>query len=88
VVGKLSAEFPGLGYVWNVVRTETLAKPELAGALQIMTDIGIQGSRFIMANPDEAAAILHERLRSRLALSQGRGPGSQRRECLGSRRRA
>jgi ABC-type nitrate/sulfonate/bicarbonate transport system substrate-binding protein len=62
VVGKLSAEFPGLGYVWNVVRTETLAKPELAGALQIMTDIGIQGSRFIMANPDEAAAILHERL--------------------------
>ena len=27
-----------------------------------MTDIGIRGSRFIMANPDEAAAILHERL--------------------------
>ena len=60
VVAKLSAEFPGLGYVWNVVRTETLDK--LAGAFQTMTDIGIQGSRFIMANPDEAAAILHERL--------------------------
>ncbi|MFL6824381.1 MAG: ABC transporter substrate-binding protein [Xanthobacteraceae bacterium] len=60
VVARLSAEFPGLGYVWNVVRTETLAK--LAGAFQTMTDIGIQGSRFIMANPDEAAAILHERL--------------------------
>jgi len=45
-----------------VVRTEALAKPEFAGAFQTMTDIGIRGSRFIMANPDEAAAILHERL--------------------------
>jgi len=62
VVTRLSAEFPGLGYVWNVVRTEALAKPELAGAFQTMTDIGIRGSRFIMANPDDAAAILHERL--------------------------
>src|SRR6476619_3922645 len=62
VLTKLSSEFPGLGYVWNVVRTEVLTKPELAAAFQIMTDIGIQGSRFIMANPDEAAAILHQRL--------------------------
>src|SRR5215470_1510957 len=62
VVARLSAEFPGLGYVWNVVRTEALAKPELAAAFQTMTDIGIRGSRFIMANPDEAAVILHERL--------------------------
>ena len=60
VIARLSAEFPGLGYVWNVVRTETLDK--LAAAFQTMTDIGIKGSRFIMANPDEAAAILHERL--------------------------
>jgi ABC-type nitrate/sulfonate/bicarbonate transport system substrate-binding protein len=60
VVGKLSAEFPGLGYVWNVARTETLDK--LAAAFQTLTDIGIKGSCFIMANPDEAAAILHERL--------------------------
>src|SRR6266487_76612 len=63
VVARLSAEFPGLGYVWNVVRTESLAKPELAAGFQTLTDIGIQGSRFIMANPDEAAAILHERVR-------------------------
>jgi ABC-type nitrate/sulfonate/bicarbonate transport system substrate-binding protein len=62
VVARLSAEFPGLGYVWNVVRMESFAKPELAAPFQTMTDIGIQGSRFIMANPDEAAAILHERL--------------------------
>ena len=62
VLTKLSAEFPGLGYVWNVVRTESLAKPELAAAFQTMTDIGMKGSRFIIANPDEAAAILNERL--------------------------
>jgi ABC-type nitrate/sulfonate/bicarbonate transport system substrate-binding protein len=27
-----------------------------------MTDIGIRGSRYVMENPDEAAAALHERL--------------------------
>ncbi|HEY7662140.1 MAG TPA: ABC transporter substrate-binding protein [Xanthobacteraceae bacterium] len=62
VLTKLSAEFPGLGYVWNVVRSDALAKPELAGAFQTMTDIGIRGSRYVMEHPDEAAAILHERL--------------------------
>ncbi len=62
VLTRLSDEFPGLGYVWNVVRTESLNKPETAAALQIMTNIGIRGSRYIMENPDEAAAILHERL--------------------------
>ena len=44
VLAKLSAEFR-LGYVWNVVRNESLSKPELAAAFQIMTDIGIRGSR-------------------------------------------
>jgi ABC-type nitrate/sulfonate/bicarbonate transport system substrate-binding protein len=62
VLTKLSAEFPGLGYVWNVVRKESLDKPELAAAFQTMTDIGIRGSRYIMENPDDAAAALHERL--------------------------
>src|SRR5262245_5602226 len=61
-VARLSAEFPGLGYIWNVVRTDTLSKPELAAAFQSMTDIGVRGSRYIMENPDDAAAILHERL--------------------------
>jgi len=60
VLTRLSAEFPGLGYVWNVVRTDSLDK--LSAAFQTMTDIGIRGSRFVMENPDEAAAILHERL--------------------------
>jgi ABC-type nitrate/sulfonate/bicarbonate transport system substrate-binding protein len=62
ILARLSEEFPGLGYIWNVVRAESLNKPELGAAFQTMTDIGIRGSRFIMANPDEAATILHERL--------------------------
>jgi ABC-type nitrate/sulfonate/bicarbonate transport system substrate-binding protein len=62
VLTRLSTEFPGLGYVWNVVRADSLGKPELAAAFQTMTDIGIRGSRYVMENPDEAAAILHERL--------------------------
>jgi ABC-type nitrate/sulfonate/bicarbonate transport system substrate-binding protein len=45
-----------------VVRAESLGKPDLAAAFQTMTDIGIRGSRDIMENPDDAAAILHERL--------------------------
>jgi ABC-type nitrate/sulfonate/bicarbonate transport system substrate-binding protein len=60
VLTRLSAEFPGLGYVWNVVRTDSLDKH--SAAFQTMTDIGIRGSRFVMEHPDEAAAILHERL--------------------------
>src|SRR5262249_42536211 len=60
VLTRLSAEFPGLGYVWNVARTETLDR--LSAAFQTMTDIGIRGSRFVMENPDEAAAILHASL--------------------------
>jgi ABC-type nitrate/sulfonate/bicarbonate transport system substrate-binding protein len=62
ILTRLSKEFPGLGYVWNVVRAEALAKPELAAAFATMTEIGIRGSRAVMENPDEAAAILHERL--------------------------
>jgi ABC-type nitrate/sulfonate/bicarbonate transport system substrate-binding protein len=62
VLTKLSMEFPGLGYVWNVVRADALAKPELAAAFQTLTEAGIRGSRFITENPDEAAAILHQRL--------------------------
>ena len=62
VVGKLSQEFPDLGYIWNIIRTEALNKPELVAAFQTFTEGGIRASRFIMENPDEAADILHERV--------------------------
>jgi NitT/TauT family transport system substrate-binding protein len=62
IITRLSQEFPGLGYVWNVVRLDSLDDPRLAPAYQMLTDAGIRGSRYVMEHPDEAAEILHERL--------------------------
>jgi ABC-type nitrate/sulfonate/bicarbonate transport system substrate-binding protein len=62
VLTRISKEFPGLGYVWNAVRRESLDKPELAAAFQTLTEAGIRATRFIQENPDEAAEILHARL--------------------------
>jgi ABC-type nitrate/sulfonate/bicarbonate transport system substrate-binding protein len=62
VLTKLSKEFPGLGYVWNVVRTNELDDPQLDAAFQTLTEAGIRASRYIMAQPDEAAEIMHERV--------------------------
>jgi ABC-type nitrate/sulfonate/bicarbonate transport system substrate-binding protein len=62
VLTRLSKEFPGLGYVWNVARTDALSKPELAAAFQTMTEGGIRGARYVMEHADEAAEILQARL--------------------------
>jgi ABC-type nitrate/sulfonate/bicarbonate transport system substrate-binding protein len=62
VLTRISKEFPGLGYVWNMVKTDSLNKPELAAAYQTLTEAGIRGSRFIQENPDEAAAIMHAKV--------------------------
>jgi ABC-type nitrate/sulfonate/bicarbonate transport system substrate-binding protein len=62
VLTKISKEFPGLGYIWNVVKADSLAKPNLAAAYQTLTEAGIRGARFIMENPDEAAAIMHAKM--------------------------
>ena len=62
VVAKIAVEFPKLGYVWNVARVATLNDPKKAAAIQELTTAGIRGSRFIMQHPDEAAAILNERV--------------------------
>jgi ABC-type nitrate/sulfonate/bicarbonate transport system substrate-binding protein len=64
VVAKVAQEFPKLGYVWNVVRDETIMDPAKAGIIQQLTTAGMNGSRFIMQSPDEAAAILNERIPS------------------------
>ena len=60
VLTRLSTEFPGLGYIWSVVRAESLDKPDMAAAFQTLTEGSIRGSRHIMEDPDDAAAILHE----------------------------
>lgn len=64
VVARVAQEFPKLGYVWNVVREETIMDPAKAGIIQQLTTAGMNGSRFIMQSPDEAAAILNERIPS------------------------
>lgn len=64
VVAKVAQEFPELGYVWNVVRVETIMDPAKAAIIQQLTTAGIRGSRFITQNPDEAAAILSKRIPS------------------------
>ena len=60
VLTKLSKEFPGLGYCWNVVRTDELADPERSAAFHTLTEASIRAVRYIIANPDEAAEIMHE----------------------------
>jgi NitT/TauT family transport system substrate-binding protein len=60
VLTKLSKEFPGLGYCWNVVRSSDLNDPERSAAFQTLTDASIRAVRYIIANPDDAAEIMHE----------------------------
>jgi ABC-type nitrate/sulfonate/bicarbonate transport system substrate-binding protein len=62
VLTRISKEFPGLGYVWNMVRADSVNNAQLAAAYQTMTEAGIRASRFIMENPDEAAEIMHTRV--------------------------
>jgi NitT/TauT family transport system substrate-binding protein len=62
IVASAAKEEPEFGYVNNVVRDDTLANPELLPAIQTLVTGGIRASRFIMQNPDEAAAILKEAL--------------------------
>jgi ABC-type nitrate/sulfonate/bicarbonate transport system substrate-binding protein len=62
VLTRISHEFPGLGYVWNMVRAESIDNPQLTAAYQVLTEAGIRAARFIMENPDEAAEIMHARV--------------------------
>jgi NitT/TauT family transport system substrate-binding protein len=62
VLTRISNEFPGLGYVWNVVKTESMNDPQLSAAFETLTIAGIKGARYLMEHPDEAAEILHGRL--------------------------
>lgn len=62
IVARVASELPGIGYVYNVVRSSLLKDPERVKQIEALTVGGIRASRFIMENPGEAAAILHERL--------------------------
>jgi NitT/TauT family transport system substrate-binding protein len=62
IAALAAKEAPAFGYVNNVVRDESITDPKLAPAIQTLVAGGIRASRFIMQNPDEAAAILHEKM--------------------------
>lgn len=61
ILASMGAEYPQIGYVYNVVRAERIDSPELKPQLQQLTTAGIKASRYIMEHPDEAIQILNER---------------------------
>ena len=62
VLTTVRDEFPGLGYVYLVGNEKDLANPERRKAFETYVRLAIiEGSRFVMKNPDKAAEIMHGR---------------------------
>jgi len=61
ILASLGSEYPQIGYVYNLVRSERIGDAELAPQLQQLTTAGIKAARFVMQNPEESVAILAER---------------------------
>jgi NitT/TauT family transport system substrate-binding protein len=57
ILVSVAKEFPKLGYVYNVVRTDDLKDPAKRAALQAFVIAGIKASRYISEYPDEAAKL-------------------------------
>jgi NitT/TauT family transport system substrate-binding protein len=58
-LASIAKEFPGMGYSYLVATETTLGDPQKRRALEAYVQAGvIEGSRFIVQNPDEAAAIM------------------------------
>jgi NitT/TauT family transport system substrate-binding protein len=55
VLTSISHEFPGVGYVYSVVRKDELDDPAKRAALQQFVSASMQASRYIEAHPDDAA---------------------------------
>jgi NitT/TauT family transport system substrate-binding protein len=55
ILASVAREFPKLGYVYNVVRSDTINDPAKKAALQAFVVAGMKASRYIAAHPDEAA---------------------------------
>jgi NitT/TauT family transport system substrate-binding protein len=62
IVSEVAKELPNLGYVWNIVRADSLQDARLVAAFQVLISAGIRGARYVVEHPDEAALILSERL--------------------------
>jgi ABC-type nitrate/sulfonate/bicarbonate transport system substrate-binding protein len=62
VLSSIPAEFPGLAYTYLVVRDNDLTDPAKRKTLETYLRLAvIEGSRFIMENPERAAKIMHGR---------------------------
>lgn len=61
ILAHAGQELANYGYIFNVVREESLADPEFVKSLQIFTDGIVRAARFVIKNPDESATILHAR---------------------------
>jgi ABC-type nitrate/sulfonate/bicarbonate transport system substrate-binding protein len=62
IVADVAREFPGLGYSYLVVNERDLANPDTRHAFETYVRAAvIEGSRFIVKNPDRAAEIMHKR---------------------------
>ena len=60
-IASIAKEFPGLGYLYIVTSEKNLKDPALRGALKTFVRGGIEGSRFIMKEPDKAAEVMKMR---------------------------
>lgn len=62
VLSSIAAEFPALGFTFLIVADKDLENPAKRRAMETYVRWGIvEGSRFIMKEPDRAAAIMHAR---------------------------
>lgn len=57
-------EFPNLGNCYLVATSATLSDPQMRKAIALLVRAGIEGSRFIMKDPDAAAEIINKRLKN------------------------
>lgn len=55
ILVSVAREFPKLGYVYNVVRADTLNDPAKRAKLQAFVLAGMKASRYIADHPDDAA---------------------------------
>jgi NitT/TauT family transport system substrate-binding protein len=60
IITPVAMEFPGLGYTYLAVREEDLSDAKMRKALKGFVHGTIEGSRFIMDHPEQAADVMHK----------------------------
>ena len=60
-IASIAKEFPGLGYLYGLTTKKHLANAKMREAVKIFVRGGIEGSRYIVKNPDGAAEVTKKR---------------------------